>query len=225
MNTVIILAAGNSTRMGNNINKQFLKLMGKEVIFYTIETFEKNDLIDEIVLVIKENDINRFELLIKKYNFKKIKLVIGGKDRQESAYIGLKNISKSAKKILIHDGARPFVNKRDINGIVNLLDKEKAVVLAVKTKDTIKVIDKDYIKKTLNRSELINVQTPQGFARDVIFEAYEYANENNLTATDDSKLVEALGIKIKVLYGNYENIKITTVEDIKFGEIIIRKGK
>ncbi len=87
------------------------------------------------------------------------------------------------------------------------------------------MIDNDYIKKTLNRSELINVQTPQGFTREVIFEAYKYANENDLTATDDSQLVEALGIKIKVLYGNYENIKITTIEDIKFGEIIIRKGK
>jgi|LGOV01.1.fsa_nt_gb 2-C-methyl-D-erythritol 4-phosphate cytidylyltransferase len=225
MNTVIILAAGNSTRMGNNISKQFLKLMGKEVISYTIETFEKNDLIDEIILVIKENDISRFELLIKKYNFKKIKLVIGGNNRQESACIGLKNISKNAKKILIHDGARPFIKKENINNIINLLNKEKAVVLAVKTKDTIKMIDNDYIKKTLNRSELINVQTPQGFTREVIFEAYKYANENNLTATDDSQLVEALGIKIKVLYGNYENIKITTIEDIKFGEIIIRKGK
>ena len=225
MNAVIILAAGNSTRMGNDISKQFLPLMEKEVISYTIETFEECDLIDEIVLVIKENDVSRFELLIKKYNFKKIKLVVGGNNRQESAYIGLKNISKSAKKILIHDGARPFTKKENIINIIDSLDKEKAVVLAVKTKDTIKTIDKDYIKKTLNRSELINVQTPQGFTREVIFEAYEYANENKLTVTDDSQLVEALGIKIKVLYGDYENIKITTIEDIKFGEIIIRKGK
>jgi 2-C-methyl-D-erythritol 4-phosphate cytidylyltransferase len=223
MNSVIIPAAGNSTRMGGNISKQFLKLLGREVIFYTIETFEKCSLINEIILVIKKDDIDNYELLISKYKFNKIKLVIGGNNRKESVYNGLQNISKNSKKILIHDGARPFINEEYIIEMIDFLDIEDAVVLAVKTKDTIKTINKGYINQTLDRSKLISVQTPQAFKKDVILKAYEYGIKNNSEVTDDSQLAEKIGIKVKILYGDYKNIKITTTEDIKFGEIILEE--
>ena len=224
MNSAIILAAGNSTRMGKNINKQFIKLFDKEVIYYTAQTFEKSELIDEIILVVKEEEIINFKMLIEKYNFKKVKLTVGGNSRKESVYNGLKDISDNSKKVLIHDGARPFLKEKYLIQIINALDIEDAAILAVKTKDTIKSIENGYIVNTLKRSELINVQTPQGFKKDIILKGYEYGILNNVEATDDSQLVEKLGIKVKIIYGDYDNIKITTEEDIKFGEIILKDG-
>ncbi len=224
MNSAIILAAGNSTRMGKNINKQFIKLFDKEVIYYTVQTFEKSELIDEIILVVKEEEIIDFKMLIEKYNFKKVKLTVGGNSRKESVYNGLKDISDNSKKVLIHDGARPFLKEKYLIEIINALDIEDAAILAVKTKDTIKSIENGYIVNTLKRSELINVQTPQGFKKDIILKGYEYGILNNVEATDDSQLVEKLGIKVKIIYGDYDNIKITTEEDIKFGEIILKDG-
>jgi len=224
MNSVIIPAAGNSTRMGKNKNKQFLKLYDKEVIYYTISIFENCDLIDEIILVIKKNDINRYNILINKYKFKKVKLSIGGNSRKESVFNGLKEISNNSKKILIHDGARPFLKEKYLIQIINTLDIEDAVVLAVKVKDTIKSIENGYIKNTLERSKLINVQTPQGFKKKIILKAYDFGISNNIEATDDSQLVEKLGVNVKVVYGDYDNIKITTEEDIRFGEKILKGG-
>ncbi|MDM8534076.1 2-C-methyl-D-erythritol 4-phosphate cytidylyltransferase, partial [Clostridiaceae bacterium HSG29] len=136
MNSVIIPAAGNSTRMGKNISKQFIKLYNKEVIYYTINIFEKSKLIDEIILVVKEEEIIDFEILIKKYKFKKIKLTVGGNNRKESVYNGLKKIATSSSKVLIHDGARPFLKEKYLNEMLEKLEYEEAVVLAVKTKDT-----------------------------------------------------------------------------------------
>jgi len=225
MNSVIIPAAGNSTRMGEHINKQFLKLFQKEVIAYTIDIFYKHPLIDEIILVINESDQDDFNYLIDKYDYKDIKIVIGGSSRGISVYKGLLKVSSKAKKVLIHDGARPFLKDKYIEAIIKELDVQSSVVMAVKSKDTIKRVDGEYIKETLNRSELINVQTPQAFKYDVILKAYEWAIAHKTQATDDSSLVEEIGYKTVVVLGDYDNIKITTVEDIKFGEAILKERK
>lgn len=225
MNSVIIPAAGNSTRMGKDINKQFLKLFQKEVIAYTIDIFYKNPLIDEIILVINESDQEDFNNLMSKYDYRDIKIVGGGSSRSASVYKGLLKVSKKTEKVLIHDGARPFLKNKYIEDIINQLDSHSSVVMAVKSKDTIKRVDGEYIKETLNRSELINVQTPQGFKYDVIIKAYEWVIEHKVQATDDSSLVEKIGYKTAVVFGDYDNIKITTVEDIKFGEAILKERK
>lgn len=224
MNAVIIPAAGNSTRMGKGKNKQFLKINNKEVIARTIETFEKNSKIKEIILVVKEDDFSLFNQLINNYKFKKVILAAGGKTRMTSVYNGLLKLSKDIEKVLVHDGARPFLKEKYISEILDILDIESGAVLAVKSKDTIKVIEDGYIKKTLNRDSLINVQTPQGFRKKTILKAYKNGMTNNLSATDDSSLVEKIGVKVKVVYGEYTNIKITTPEDIKTGEIILKEG-
>lgn len=225
MNSVIIPAAGNSTRMGKDINKQFLKLFQKEVIAYTIDIFYKNPLIDEIILVINESDYNDFNDLINKYDYKDIKIVVGGSSRSASVYKGLLQVSKKAKNVLIHDGARPFLKNEYIKEIITQLNFHSSVVMAVRSKDTIKRVDGEYIKETLNRNELINVQTPQGFKYDVILKAYKWAIDHKIQATDDSSLVEKIGYKTAVVLGDYDNIKITTVEDIKFGEAILKERK
>jgi 2-C-methyl-D-erythritol 4-phosphate cytidylyltransferase len=223
MNSVIIPAAGRSTRMGDHINKQFLKLYEKEVIAYTIDIFYKNPLIDEIILVINEKAREDFNRLINKYAYQGIKVVNGGSSRSISVYKGLLEVSKESKKVLIHDGARPFLKEKYIKEIVDQLDISSSVVMAVKSKDTIKKVDGKHVKETLNRDELINVQTPQAFRYDVILKVYEWAMNNDIQATDDSALVEKKGYKTAVILGDYDNIKITTVEDIKFGEAILKE--
>lgn len=225
MNSVIIPAAGNSTRMGKDINKQFLKLFQKEVIAYTIDIFYKNPLINEIILVVNASDQKAFDNLIRKYDYKDIKIVVGGSSRSASVYKGLLQVSKEAENVLIHDGARPFLKDKYIKDIINQLDCHSSVVMAVKTKDTIKRVTSEYVKETLNRSELINVQTPQGFKYAVVLEAYDWAIRHNIQGTDDSSLVEKIGYKTAIVYGDYDNIKITTVEDIKFGEAILKEQK
>jgi len=223
MNSVIIPAAGNSTRMGDAINKQFLKLFDREVIAYTIDIFYKHPLIDEIVLVINEHDQDDFEALLRKYHYKDIKIVTGGNSRSASVYNGLLEVSKETEKVLIHDGARPFLKHEYIGKLIDKLKEYSSVIIGVKSKDTIKRVGGEYIKETLNRSELINVQTPQAFTYDVILKAYEWGILNKIQATDDSALVEKMGYQTAVVLGDYDNIKITTVEDIKFGEAILKE--
>lgn len=223
MNSVIIPAAGHSTRMGDAINKQFLELLGKEVIAYTIDLFYNHPLIDEIILVINEKDQEIFKALIRKYNYKNIVLAIGGNSRSASVYNGLMKLSKEATKVLIHDGARPFLKDQYIDQIIEKLDDYSSVIMAVKSKDTVKRVDGEYIKETLRRSELVNVQTPQAFKRETILKAYAWGMKNEIKATDDSSLVEQLGYKTTVVLGDYNNIKITTPEDVKFGEAILKE--
>jgi len=224
MNSVIIPAAGSSRRMGNSVNKQLLMLLNKEVIAYTIDIFYNHSLIDDIILVISEKDKKDFQKVINKYKYKNIKIVIGGDSRRASVYNGLLQVSKHTSKVLIHDGARPFFKKEYIEKIMTLLEKHASVVMAVKLKDTIKRVDGNFVTETLERNQLINVQTPQGFIFDVLLKAYQWGIKNDIKVTDDSSLVEKLGHKTAVIFGDYDNIKITTPEDIKFGEVIVKEG-
>lgn len=225
MNGVIIVAAGSGSRMKRDINKQFIKLEGKEIIVHTIEKFYKNKSIDDIVIVIKEMEEKYFiENIISKYNFDNIKLAYGGNERQDSVYNGIKKLNKDCNIVLVHDGARPFVNETIIKRSIDEAKKNKAVVVGVPVKDTIKVVNKDgNIVDTPNRSLLWSVQTPQTFKYEVITKAYEDAYNNNYYGTDDAMLVERIGYNVKMVEGSYDNIKITTEEDLHFGIQILNK--
>lgn len=219
MNGVIIVAAGTGSRMKANINKQFIKLNDKEIITYTIEKFYNNKNINDIVIVLKEDEVEFFkkEILVK-YNFNNIKIAYGGKERQDSVYNGIKVLDKNCKYVLVHDGARPFVNEDIINRSLEEVQKYKSVVVGVPVKDTIKVVNNNnYIVDTPNRSTLWSVQTPQTFDYSVIKRAYEDAFDNNFYGTDDAMLVERIGYTVKMIYGSYNNIKVTTPEDIDMG--------
>ena len=159
------------------INKQFIKLEGKEIIYYTIEKFYKNKNIDDIVVVVKEEEAEFFRKeILDKYNFKNIKIAYGGKERQDSVYNGLKSLDKNCNIVLIHDGARPFVSNKIINKSIEEAKENKAVVVGVPVKDTIKVIDNDNnIVDTPNRSFLWAVQTPQTFDYNLLIKSYEEA--------------------------------------------------
>ena len=221
MNGVVIVAAGTGSRMKMGINKQFIKLEGKEIIAYTIEKFYNNSNIEDIVVVVKEDESEFFKK--DKYNFKNIKIAYGGKERQDSVYNGLKLLDKKCDVVLIHDGARPFVSDKIIYNCIEEVKEHKAIVVGVPVKDTIKIIDNDKnIVDTPNRSVLWAVQTPQTFDYNILIDAYKDAFKSGFYGTDDAMLVERIGYKVKMVEGSYNNIKITTQEDLSVGSQILK---
>lgn len=224
MNGVVIVAAGTGSRMNMGINKQFIKLEGKEIIAYTIEKFYNNSNIEDIVVVVKEDESEFFKKeILDKYNFKNIKIAYGGKERQDSVYNGLKSLDKKCDVVLIHDGARPFVSDKIIDNCIEEVKEHKAIVVGVPVKDTIKVIDNDKnIVDTPNRSVLWAVQTPQTFDYNILIDAYKDAFKSGFYGTDDAMLVERIGYKVKMVEGSYNNIKITTQEDLSVGSQILK---
>lgn len=222
MNGVVIVAAGTGSRMKKDINKQFIKLKNKEIVAHTIEKFYNSENIDDIVVVIREDEEEYFNKNIKeKYGFTNIKVAHGGNERQDSVFNGIKMLKKECDVVLIHDGARPFVTDDIIKKSINKANEHNAIVVGVKVKDTIKVVsDNGNIVDTPNRSYLWAVQTPQVFKYDIITKAYEDAYNNNYYGTDDAMLVERIGYNVKMIEGSYNNIKITTQEDLEFGEQI-----
>lgn len=223
MVTAIIVAAGMGSRMNLGYNKQYLKLLGKEVLAYTLETFQSVEEIDNIILVsaLEEIDFCK-EKIVDKYNITKVtKIVSGGKSRQESVYNGLKNCMES-DIVVIHDGARPFIKPNIIIESVKLTKDKNATTVGVKVKDTIKKGNDTVYVDTLNRDELYMVQTPQSFRFSLIYKAHELAKAQGFEGTDDASLVEHIGEKVYIVKGDYFNIKITTKEDIYIGEGIIK---
>lgn len=223
-NYAIIVAAGKGKRMGLDINKIYLKLGDKPVIVHTLESFCQASEIDEIVIVLssEEKDYFRKEVL-EGYSFSKpISIVEGGKERQMSVYNGLMTLPKDAAIVAIHDGARPFVTCNMVDRSVAAARKYGAAVVAAPVKDTIKEANENlYVSSTLNRDKLWAVQTPQTFSYELIVRAHEEAKRQGIVATDDSTLVERLGEPVKILSGNYDNIKITTWEDMLLAEQIL----
>ena len=227
MNSVVIVSAGRGSRMKADINKQFLKLKRKEVIAHTIDKFYNNTNIDEIVVVVKEDEADCFRRnIIDKYGYKNIKIAFGGKERQDSVFNGLKAVNERCDIVLIHDGARPFVTDEIIKNSIECAKKNKCVIVGVPVKDTIKIINKDNeVCDTPNRSTLWSIQTPQVFEYLSIIKAHKIAKEKSYYGTDDSMLMEYLGYNVKVIEGSYNNIKITTPEDLKIGEEILNENK
>ena len=223
--SVIIAAAGMSNRMGSKINKQFIAIGGKPILAHTIEKFEKCRYIDEIILVAKEEEIEycRKEI-VKKYKFNKVANIIrGGKERQDSIYNGILALNEKSNIVLTHDGARPFVKIENIEDGIKGTIEHGACVIGVPVKDTIKVVGENKtIDNTPQRSLLWAAQTPQCFFKDVLVKGYENAIASGFVGTDDSSIVERIGHDVKMIMGSYENIKITTPEDIILAESLIK---
>ena len=210
--TAIILVAGNSTRYGQNRNKNFDKIEEKEVMVYSLEAFNKNGFIDNIIIGTKEEEIPTVkEIISREHMDKQVNIVIGGKSRQETVHNCIKQTD--ADIVVIHDGARAAIAQEYINSCVKNMDKFKGVTIGVRSKDTIKITDENNIViDTTKRSNTWIVQTPQCFDRKILLEMHEkYKNEE---VTDDCMLMEKGNYKVKILEGNYTNIKITTYEDM-----------
>lgn len=224
--SVVVAAAGLGKRMKANINKQFLLLDGKPIVAHTIAQFEQNEMVDEIIVVAKEEELEYCtHEVVEKYGFKKVKSVTeGGNERQESVYNGLKQCNSKTKIVLIHDGVRPFITMREIDHIIEQTSTYGACVTGVRVKDTIKVVDSNgIITETPDRATLWAVHTPQSFSYSLILDAHEHAVREGFQGTDDSSLVENLGRQVKMIEGSYDNIKITTPEDLFVAESILNR--
>lgn len=221
----IIVAGGSGKRMGTAVKKQFIKLRSKEILAYTLEAFSKVEEITEIIVVTGEDDLEKVKKdIVEQYGISKVsQIVAGGRERQDSVYNGLLATSEDIEYVMIHDGARPFISEEVILRAIEKTKVCKATIVAVPVKDTIKVIDieAEAVEQTPPREKLWAVQTPQSFDKKLLVDAYALAREKGLQVTDDSMIVEAYGKKVQVVLGEYNNIKITTPEDLVIGESIL----
>ena len=215
--TAIILAAGSGKRTGLKYNKVIYEINGKKMIDYSIDKFNEFPVINEIILVVSQDELDYF---ISRYDKKVDNIVVGGQERQDSVYNAL-TMAKN-DHVLIHDGARPFIPDYSIKELLDLMKHEKSLTLAVKVKDTIQRVKNNKAVETLNRDELYAVQTPQGFHKETIVKAHELAKKDNFKGTDDTMLVEKyLHIPAHIVKGDYRNLKLTTLDDIKLLEVIL----
>ena len=221
--TAVLVAAGNSTRMGAGENKQFLPLCGKEAVCHTIAAFETCDVIDEIVLVCREEDRERFAGLIGQYGFRKVRAVTpGGSTRQQSVRAGISAASPEAAYFAVHDGARALIRPETIESVVRAAFSCSAAAAGVPVKDTIKVADPEgRILSTPDRSVLWAVQTPQVFERELYLGALARAEREGADYTDDCQLFEPTGTRVQLCMGAYDNIKLTTREDLPLAEALL----
>ncbi|SNS38490.1 2-C-methyl-D-erythritol 4-phosphate cytidylyltransferase [Anaerovirgula multivorans] len=226
MATAIVLAAGKGKRMGKGYNKQYILLRDKPIIVHTLDIFEKSQYINDIILVVGKEEVAFVkEEIIKKYNFRKIsKVIVGGKERQDSVYEGLLVANKDCETVLIHDGARPFVEEGMIKNSIAMAEKFGAAIVAVPVKDTIKRANYQLeVIDTPERKELWAVQTPQTFQYILLKKAHDQARKEGILVTDDAMMVERLGHLVKIVEGSYKNIKITDPQDIIIAEGILSK--
>lgn len=225
MNTsVVIVCAGNSTRMG--VNKILLPLGERLVVGVTMQAFQACESVKEIVIVAREADIPAIQEEAQKSGITKLKeCTVGGDTRQQSVINGIRCISQDTELVAIHDGARPLVKPEHIEKAIKDALVFGGATLGVPVKDTIKVVDDGLITDTPPRSTLYITQTPQIFRKKLYFEGIDFALEHSLDFTDDCQLVEAIGGKVYMTTGDYTNIKITTPEDIRLAETLIKMRK
>lgn len=222
MLSAIVLAAGKGARLNAAVPKPLVRIGRKSAIVYSLNSLNKHPDIDEIIVVLSLANHDRIIKVVKRYAFKKIKaFVLGGLRRQDSVYSGLKAVSKNSDWVLIHDSARPFIDRESITKVILAAKKYQAAILAVRPKATIKFSRKgSIVSETLNRDKLWEAQTPQVFKKNLLLKAYKKYCRGDVT--DDASLVEKMGKKVKVVEGDYGNIKITTAEDLLVAGLIIK---
>ena len=227
--TAIVLAGGSGKRMGTKVQKQYLEIDGKPVLFYSLYEFQHSDVIDDIILVVGEGQEEYCQSeIVDKYEFTKVRHIVhGGKERFHSVWNGLQQV-ENLGYVFIHDGARPFVDGEMIERVYREVQVHKACVVGMPVKDTIKIADsQEYALETPDRSRVWMVQTPQVFETELVKRSYEtLIGLPEAFATDDAMVVESYSdCKVKLVQGSYENIKITTPEDLGIAELFVMKRK
>lgn len=214
----VVLAAGKGKRMESDVPKQYIELNDKPILYYSLQQFQDSSIIDEIILVTGTDEIEYCRHnIVERYNIDKVRYLIeGGKERYHSVYNALKAI-KACNYVFIHDGARPFIEDSVITKLYETVKEHKACVVGVKAKDTVKISDREeFISTTPDRNNVWNIQTPQVFEYSIIKEAYDKLMKTQCNnVTDDAMVVESmLQYKVKLVSGDYENIKVTTPSDL-----------
>ncbi len=226
--TAVVLAAGSGKRMGTKVHKQYLLMGGKPVLYYSLRAFQDSKRIDEIILVCGagEEDYCRKDI-VEKYGISKARKIIpGGAERYDSVWNGLKETKEGY--VYIHDGARPFVDEEIIERAYECVSEHHACVAGMPSKDTVKIADSgNIVTATPDRSSVWIVQTPQVFDTELIRKAYAMLMEKEVVSvTDDAMAAEQmLGVPVRLFYGSYENIKITTPEDLEIAEVFLKRKK
>lgn len=225
MNVAIIAAAGQGIRMGGSRAKQFLELAGTPIIIHTLRSFEACEAIQEIILVLPAQDTAGFLAIAEKHRLRKLsKIVPGGMTRAESVLKGLLAVrSATAQIIAIHDGVRPFVTSDEITQTVKAAEVNEAAILVAAVTDTIKEVSNGTVAKTLPRTALRRALTPQCFRFELLRRAYDQVDVLDPELTDESSLVERLGVKVTIVEGSSRNIKITGPEDLALGEVLLKE--
>ncbi|MBN2479273.1 MAG: 2-C-methyl-D-erythritol 4-phosphate cytidylyltransferase [Parachlamydiales bacterium] len=214
--SLLFLCGGKGSRLESTIPKQYIEINKKPIFQYSFEIFEKIDLIDEIIVVLDESYKNYFT------SKKPLKFANSGIRRQDSVFNGLGKVNEKSQFVCIHDSARPFIDKESIEKVIFEAFKSKAAALGHMAINTIKQVDtKKNVLKTLDRSSLMEIQTPQVIEINLLKKAYSYINENNLDVTDDISIIELFNHPTKIVEGKKENIKITTPFDLKYAEKIL----
>ncbi len=220
--TAVIVAAGSGSRMGGETNKQFILLNGVPVLAHTLRRFDEADSVSDIIVVCRADDIFTVRDMTEEFGIKKVSaVVVGGATRRDSVRAGITAASR-ADIIAVHDGARPLVSPEKINLAVREAALSGAAALGVTPKDTVKTVDENgFVLSTPPRSSLVLIQTPQVFRADIIKQAHRAAAESGFIGTDDCSLVERTGVPIKIIEGDYSNIKVTTPDDLPAAEALL----
>ena len=226
MNIAIIAAAGAGTRMASDRPKQFLLLAGTPVIVHTLKAFEQCDSIHEVIVVLPAEQSAGFLSMAGKYGLRKLARVVpGGATRAESVKRGLMSVrAATAEIVVVHDGVRPFVTVDEIDRTIGAARENGAAILVAPVTDTIKEVRNHAVMKTLDRTGLRRALTPQCFRYELLKQAYQAADVNDPSLTDESALVEQLGHRVSVVEGSARNIKITTLADLEIAEALLRSG-
>ena len=219
---VVLPAAGSGKRMGAGHNKLFLQLADKPILIHTLLVFEQDDACTGIWLAVKDEERAYIQSIITKYNITKIKgLPTGGEERQHSVHSCIKEM-EDVEIVLVHDAARPFITKPIIAELVETAREKGAAIAGVRAKDTMKIVRDGIIKETVDRDSLWMIQTPQAFRFSLLAEAEDVAEKVGFLGTDEAMLVERLGHEVHIVESSYENVKMTTKEDLIFGEAILK---
>ncbi len=227
MNTyAVIVAAGKSVRFGGDTPKQFTEICGRPLLSWTISRFEDAASIDAIVLVVAEESlVHAGENIVDRYDFQKVrKVVAGGTTRRESVLNGLNSLPNTTELVAIHDGARPLVKPADIDRVVETAASEGAAMLAVCATDTVKRVRGGIIEGTVDRDNLYLAQTPQVFRYDLILSGHQKVDPN-LVITDDASILEANGVKVRIVEPTGPNLKVTTADDMLIAEALLAREK
>ena len=225
MVSVIIPAAGQGKRMASGVNKVFLELGGKPMLVRTMLAFSAVSEVDELVVAAAGNEVDFLRKVLDKVpGLKPFKVTAGGEERQFSVANALQAVSPEADIILIHDAARPLVSAATITAVIAEARQSGAAIAAVREKNTVKIVGEDgVVQATPDRATLWEVQTPQGFQRDILLRAYLQAMQEGFVGTDDASLVERIKVSVRVVESDYRNIKVTTPEDLLLMEAILRR--
>ena len=221
--TAIIVAAGSGKRIGGAVKKQFLQIKEKPILIYTLERFQQCSDVDDVILVVPKTEIAVLEeQVFANIHLNKVRQIIsGGRERYYSVFEGLKVVPENTDFVAVHDGVRPLITVEKISQVIRAAMQHGSAILGVTPKDTIKSVKSGFVRETVDRNCLVAVQTPQVFKKDILVSAYHFALNNKQFATDDSALVEKLGHRVFVVPGDYDNIKITSAEDLLIAEKLL----